>query len=583
MYDAEDALSFSNMRTDTASHGSPLFDFLTAFAPRKLKDLFRLCEYLYYNCAAVYSALTKFATYPITEITYTTTNEALKQRYTHLHEKVLGTKRNLHRAAIDKYVYGNGFYSIYKPFVRSLQCGECNTKTAITEINYQFNLKKMLFTFNCSNCKARGVKGTVVDDPLLDNKKIAVIRWDPKLIDIDYNPITGHSEYYYSIPRELKERVSKGNKHLINTMPMEVLKTLQEDKIFKFKDGEIFHLKMDAPAGIEAQWGFPPLASTIKLFFYAAVLRKANEAIALDYVVPFRIVSPRAASNNGDPVQTIGLDKWAIEMKTNMKQWRRDPLHMMWSPIPCDITFLGGQARALLTLGEVQAAEDNIIAALGIPKEFIYGGFSALGSGIQLRVLENQLIFQISDIKDFLQWLTDKVGRTLGWPEIETDLAPFRFVDDVDQKRLLLSLNQASPDGQPWISKAKLGESFDINPDEEAKKLAEEAIKAVKMQQHVQSEVFKLQNTLAQQVQAQQAMGSKTLQYDQQEVIAQADQLVQQLQGMDAGSRRSQLHSLQSEDAVMYAVVVMRLRDAENQNMAQLKAQGGADPSQGGM
>ena len=27
---------------NTSSHGSPLFDFLTAFAPRKLKDLFRL-------------------------------------------------------------------------------------------------------------------------------------------------------------------------------------------------------------------------------------------------------------------------------------------------------------------------------------------------------------------------------------------------------------------------------------------------------------------------------------------------------------------------------------------------------------
>jgi hypothetical protein len=32
--------------------------------------------------------------------------------------------------------------------------------------------------------------------------------------------------------------------------------------------------------------------------------------------------------------------------------------------------------------GRGQAAEDNIIAALGLPKEFIYGGFSAMGSGI---------------------------------------------------------------------------------------------------------------------------------------------------------------------------------------------------------
>ena len=42
---------------NTASQGSPLFDFLTAFAPRKLKDLFRLCEYLYFNSSQIYAAL----------------------------------------------------------------------------------------------------------------------------------------------------------------------------------------------------------------------------------------------------------------------------------------------------------------------------------------------------------------------------------------------------------------------------------------------------------------------------------------------------------------------------------------------
>ena len=36
------------------------------------------------------------------------------------------------------------------------------------------------------------------------------------------------------------------------------------------------------------------------------------------------------------------------------------------------------------------------------------------------------------------------------------------------------------------------------------------------------------------------------------------------------------MHSLQAEDAVMYAVVVQRLEDQQNQQGAQAKAQGGA-------
>jgi hypothetical protein len=68
-------------------------------------------------------------------------------------------------------------------------------------------------------------------------------------------------------------------------------------------------------------------------------------------------------------------------------------------------------------------------------------------------------------------------------------------------------------------------------------------------------------------------------------VIAQADQLVQQLMGLDPGTRQSQMHALQTEDMVMYAVVKERLHDQTTQQNQQAIAQarqGGGDPSGGG-
>ncbi len=577
----------SDLMSPSSSHGSPLFDFLTAFVPRKLKDLFRLCEYLYFNCAQIYSTLQKFCTYPITELVYETTNENLRVRYKKLHEKTIKTKRRAIQASIDKFVYGNHFASLYTPFVRFLKCPSCSRMTNVTAINYKFKLKTLTWRYECAGCKRNVDAGAkdVVDRPIARADKVAIIRWDPKLMDIDYNPITQHSEYYYTIPKEMKERVSKGNKHLINTMPMGFLEALRDDKIFKFADGQIFHMKMDAPAGIEAQWGFPPLASTIKLFFYAAVLRKANEAIALDYVVPFRIISPKASSPNADPLLTISLDKWSSEMKTNVKRWRRDPLHIMWSPIPAEVTHLGGQARALMTLGEVQAAEDNIIAALGLPKEFIYGGFSAMGSGIQLRVLENQLLHQTGDLNDLIQWVTDKMAKLLGWPSIEVSLAPFKLIDDVQQKTLLLQLNAMDPQN-PWVSKSTIAKAFDLDVVEEGKKRKQEALDEVRLQQQIQVAVTELQNNLATQVQNQAAMGQQGLSYDQQQVIAQADMIVQQLMGLDPGTRRSQLHALEIEDLVMYSVVKKRMEDMQtSQNQAAVqtaKMDAGQDGMGGG-
>lgn len=572
---------------NVSSHGSPLFDFLTAFAPRKLKDLFRLCEYLYFNSAQIFAALQKFCTYPITSIQYETQNEALKTYYEDLHDKVLKTKRILIRAAVDKFVYGNSFWSMYAPFVRFLKCPKCASLTNITQVNYRFRLKKLTFNYECQACKQRvdAEEKNVVDRKITRKDRISAIRWDPKLMDIDYNPITGHSEYYYTIPKEIKERCAKGNKHLIDGMPMEFLKAIRDDKIFKFAEGQLFHMRMDAPAGIEAQWGFPPLASTIKLFFYAAVLRKANEAIALDYVVPLRIISPKQSTANADPLTTISLAKWSDEMKHSVKKWRRDPLHIMWSPIPAEVTHLGGQARALMTLGEVQAAEDNIIAAMGLPKEFIYGGFSAMGSGIQLRVLENQLVHQTGDLNDLLQWTTDKAAKQLGRGTVVVTLAPFRFIDDVQQKALLLQLNMADPQSGPWLSKRTLGEAFDVDPADERKWRKQEAIDDARAMQELTTELQKQQNNLGARARSQAMMGQQPVSYDQQAVIAQADQIVQQLMGLDEGTRRSQLHALQAEDAVMYAVVKDRLEtETTLQNRAainQAKDQGGGDPNGG--
>lgn len=566
--------TIGDLMSPNSSHGSPLFDFLTAFVPRKLKDLFRLCEYLYFNSAQIFAALQKFCTYPITDIVYDTTNEELRKKWKNLHDRTLKTKRHLIRAAIDKYVYGNAFFSIYQPFVRFLRCPKCEHMTNIEHTKYRFKLKRLSFTYDCANCKTQKVEGKVVDKKFTRPDKVSLIRWDPKLMDIDYNPITGHSEYFYTIPKELKERVSKGNRHLINTLPMEFLEALRDDKIFKFDEGQIFHMRMDAPAGIEAQWGFPVLSSTIKLFFFAAVLRKANEAIALDYVVPMRIISPKVASGNADPMLTMALSRWSEQMKVSVKKWRRDPLHIMWSPIPAEVTHLGGQARALMTLGEVQAAEDNIIAALGLPKEFIYGGFSAMGSGIQLRILENQLIHQTSDLNDLLQWITTKLARILGWQSVQVELAPFKFIDDVQQKTLMLQLNQADPAG-PWVSKQTLGEAFDVDIAEEREKRMQEQLDDVRFQQKLQVEIQKLQSNLAQQVQAQMAMGQQGLAYDQQQVIAQADQMVQQLMQLDPGTRKSQLHALETEDLVMYSVVRTRMEamqtSTEQQAVTQMR------------
>lgn len=557
---------------NNSAHPNPMFDFLTGFVPRRLRDLFMWMEYLYYNSAQIFAALKKFSEYPITDISYTTTNKELERRAKNLLEKTLKVKDILILCGRDRWIYGNAFISIYQPFARFLKCPRCGKLVNIQHVNYRFKFKPLSFEYTCRKCK-KVVRGKVIDRRLTDPNRIHIIRWDPKQMDIDHNSITGESTYYYSVPPDIKNRIRQGNKLLLNTMPLAFIKAVRDNKMFKFAPGYIYHMKVAPPAGIDQQWGFPPLTSAIKLFFYAAVLRKANEAIALDHLVPFRILFPKQASANADPIQTISLAKMFEEVKRGLGRHRKDPLTIMHSPIPVDAAQIGGDGRALLTLGEVKEAEDGIIAAMGIPREFIYGGLSFTGSAITLRMLENQLLTYTSELNELLQWITDRSTKILGWKSLEVELTEFKLIDDVQQKQLLLTLNQQ---GQ-LISNTTIAELNDFDLKKERERRRQETLDEIRFQQDLQLETQKLQQSLAQQVRSQAMMGQTGLQYDQQAVIGQADMLVQELMGMDQGMRKSRLHSLQVEDFVMYSVVIQRLEEMQTMQTQQAKrqAQGG--------
>lgn len=571
-----DDISLGMYSRHGAASPNPAYTALTGFVPRKLKDLFRWAEYIYTDSPAIFAALQKLATYPVTSVTVESQDKTHKEAWEDLLTNVLDVKQNAITTALDRKVYGNSFISIYKPFNRFLKCNLCDQLTGIKHVKYSFQLKTLKFKYTCASCEKAAV-GEIVDQRIANKKQIAIIRWDPKLMDIDYNPITGKSRYYYTIPSDLKTKVEKGNKHIIDTMPLEFLKAMQANKIFEFADDQLFHMKTPSPAGIDAQWGMPPLLCTIKLFFYAMVLRKANEAIALDHIVPFRVLHPAPISGTADPATQINLANWQGRLEESLKLWRRDPNHIMMAPVALGVTMMGGQGRSLLTLGEVKEAEDAIIASLGIPREFVYGGLTLAGSGISLRMLENQLDTDAAQQNDQLEWIIQQVAAVLSWRPTKAKFVPFKLVDDTEQKAALMQLHQLL--GGP-MSKDTLLKPYNIDLAKEREKSEQEMLDDARSQLEFQKKQQKLLTSASQQAQ-QTAQSGQGLGYNPQAVIAQADQLVQQLMSLDPGTRRSQMDHLSQEDGVMYAVVKDRL-EANAQMMRQQAASQAMQGAQGG-
>lgn len=556
----------------TPSNPSPLFQYLQGFLPRKLKDSIRLCEFLVYNSPQISAALTKLSDYSITEVVYETQAAQTKEQLKELFEDQLRIKSTLKACSRDRLIYGNSFVSVYLPFLRLLPCKGCKSKKNIKKVSYKYKWKQQCFTWTCASCKM--ANSTHVDDledrALSTTRGINVIRFDPKLVDIEYNPITGQSLYYLTLPKDMKTKVQAGTKHMLNTMPIGFLKSIKEDRIFQFAEDQIFHMKIDAPAGIDQQWGLSPLIATMKHYFFLEVLRKAQEAIALEHMVPFRVLYPAQSSPNADPAMMINLNNWTEETKTNLKRWRRDPNSIMFSPIPVGVAQVGGDGKQMLVFSEIEAAENTIMAGLGVPREFIYGGMSFTGSSVTLRMLENQLLNQSKDLEDLMNWIGKKITKFLGWSNVKMSLMPFKLIDDVQQKQVLLQLNEA----QPVLSNTTIANLFGYDLEQERKQRMQEAIDEAKFTAELQQKIQKMQNTLSSQARSKAQMGSGSgNMYDTQAVIAQADQVAQQVIQLDSGARRSQLHSLQSEDPVLYAVVVQRLEEYNKQNTQQAKEQ----------
>jgi hypothetical protein len=226
--------------------------------------------------------------------------------------------------------------------------------------------------------------------------------------------------------------------------------------------------------------------------------------------------------------------------------------------------MMGGQGRSLLTLGEIKEAEDEIIAAMGIPREFLYGGLSFTGSSITLRMLENQLETYTGALNEQLNWIIGQSARILGWQQAEAKFMPFKLIDDTAQKQTLLALAQSTQQ----ISNTTLYDMHDVDINDERRKREQEALDEVRFQMDLDHKVKKLQMSIAQQAQ-QEANAGTGLNYNPQAVLAQAEQLVDQLANTDPGSQRSVLAQLSQEDPVMYAVVKDRWQTRQSMERQQ--------------
>lgn len=213
-----------------------------------------------------------------------------------------------------------------------------------------------------------------------------------------------------------------------------------------------------------------------------------KNSIALERIVPLTVLFPQPGSGSSDPYSTISLSRWREQVGLEVQRWRFDRNYMPIMPLPIGSQNIGGDGRALMLGQEIRIWSEHIIAGMGVPQEFVFGGLQYSGSNVSLRMLENQLLRYVSDqLRMIKNFVVKNIAAWMDWPLVNVRFKPFKMADDLQRRAFDFQLNQAGK-----LSDTSLLANCDYDPVREDEQMAKETIRrleAVGRQQRAEAQI----------------------------------------------------------------------------------------------
>ena len=167
---------------------NPWFTVANQFIPRNLHDIIRWARYIAVQSPTTSEVIRKFATYPITEFTYETSNEGTRKKYEEI-VKSFKLKEGLQNIGFEFFTVGNVFISVYFPIHRQLVCPKCGMAHSAKKANF-VSFKRFQYEGTCPNCNFIGVFKRQ-DTKSLAIQDMNLVKWNPEHIHVNHNPILG--------------------------------------------------------------------------------------------------------------------------------------------------------------------------------------------------------------------------------------------------------------------------------------------------------------------------------------------------------------------------------------------------------
>jgi hypothetical protein len=459
------------------SFPNPWEDVASLHFPITIPLVLRWCELIASGDGSYTRALDRVMSYFLTDIELDGVSDDAKENWQDYLGQTLYLPNFLHSAGLDAQVYGNSFVSVLHGFRRHLVCGRCKrVERPLAEIAaqkqfYEYQWSNFQFVARCPHCKYRG-PWTRVDKKASEKEACILKRWSPHQIEILWDPYSDQTAYIWKIPADYQRMIREGKLFMLERAHWEIVEAVQANCHLRFEPDMIYHWREDALAGIiNRGWGIPRMLSNFRQSWYVQVLRRYNEAIALDYIMPMRVLSPEPGDKKAgtDPLTNFGMGTLVGQLRRMVRRHRRDPADVHIMPFAVKYSLMGGEARQLAPVDLLKQGSDVQMANIGMPVNIWQGDLTMQAAPVGLRLFEASWTSLPRNFNGCLRFIVEHAAEILSWQQPKARLKPVTHADDIASVQAKLQLGIG---GQ--ISPSTMLETVRLNFRDEVRKMLDD-------------------------------------------------------------------------------------------------------------
>jgi hypothetical protein len=462
--------------------------------PETLETALDMCLFLYYLNPQYIQCSARVTRHFITDFDYP--GEGSKQEKEDLDDYLhyqLQLPSFMTELGDEHSCYGNAFARIHFPFDRFLIDRRTHSVYALDYFGRQAKYQYSTMTYNVPDPLHPGQRISLPfrDQRSRDASRIRLRKLNPRLVTIRHNLLSGSNEFIYRFDPEFISDIKKGRLYVVNETPMAMLQAIKNNHDFMFDADTVFHLKSPTVSGVSnAGWGIPGTIANFRNLHQLQVYRKIDEAVGLDYMLPFRLFSPPAGNgSSSDQFNLMLSSRWTSEMKRIIDNRRKDKFAMHSLPFPVNYQEFGASGKQLTPKDMMEFQTSAMLDGMGYPQELFKGSLTWMQVPTAMRLFENSFMFLHMGFNNLTSWATRRIRAYLNQPQIKTTLQKPSLADSLERKQLIFQLgamgeisretayNSLGIDDVVAEQKKRLEEDLEIQRDQ------------IRMQQDFQREV----------------------------------------------------------------------------------------------